>query len=696
MGAFFDGTGINVCDYVACKGIRRSGTLAGLFWTYTQPTLHRHVCQRIALDMYKGLLQADELHPRGEKNWRQVETFIHLQENMLVFHLTQGIGQQPKMVGLSIRSRGGYPAKKGNVSRRETDGIVVLDFPITGDIEADPRLNLGQSGQAAAHIQPLELTASLAVGIDGDGRLIQADDGNIEVAIPRSGVATIYITFDASTERRPQAEAMVRQALQKGYGAVLSDHTSAWEAFWSNSFLDLPHRELAGVYVAALYYLRSCAGKYSIPNALLAMGEHPWSVGYGGWDDTHIHHGLLTANQVSLAEAIVDHWASFKPLGEEAMQKRGGTGILLDGTGFEPEYYVAAPQPLPRDDFNGTLGAGLSAWRQYTHTGDRQYLERYYGFIKGIAEMLATYAFVPHGDRLWLKKARQIDDRFGDEGKENAFGPAVMGKALLANAAAACEEMGDKETARRYLEASEGIELPMSEGVYISFPDCPLEALSDESILNFFPAMIIPDSKAAKRTLDYYEQTCMSTYGLVNNRTYSFAVFPWVHFKAMIGEVMLGRREKFEQLLGQVLTHRCYASDFRLLPEWINRRDGWHNLPGYLTTAGAFLQMVNLMLLYGDGQSLWIFPAVPEGWLENRIAFRLRSPPGVLVDVCAVPGRGVEAQVESAKPVTVYVRKPRFAGRALMGGNEMKEEDGYVRFEAPIGLSRTRINWRIA
>lgn len=693
MGAFLDSTGLNVCDYVVCKGIRRSGTLAGLFWTYAQPTLHRHVCQRILLDMYRGLLSTEELHPRSDKHWRRVETFVHLKENMLVFHLSQSDAYHPKVVGMSIRSRGGYPAKKGDVRRREKDGVVALDFPITGDIDIDRRLN--PDSRPAIASRTLTLNASLVIGVEGDGKFIEADDGNTEVALSRSGVTTIYIGFDAR-EGTPQAEAMVRQALHKGYDAVFAEHVSAWEAFWSNSLIDVPHRTLTEVYVASLYYLRACAGKYSIPTALLPMGEHPWSVTYSGWDDTHIHHGLLTSNQVSLARAIVDHWASFKPLGEEAMRKRGGEGILLDSTGCEPEYYRAAPQPLPRDDFNGTLGAGLSAWRQYTHTGDRACLEKYYGFIKGIAEMLVTYAFVPHGDRLWLKKARQIDDRFGDQGKENAFGPAVMGKALLANAASACEEMGDSEAAHQYMKASERIELPMLEEIYISFPGCPLEALSDESILNFFPAMIIPDSEVAKRTLDYYEHTCMSTHGLVNNRTYSFAVFPWVHFKAMIGEVMLGRREKFERLLGQVLAHGCYASDFRLLPEWINRREAWHNLPGFLTTAGAFLQMVNMMLLYGDGRSVWIFPAVPEAWLEHRIAFRLRSPPGMIVDVCAVPGEGVEARIESAKPVAVYVRKPRFAGRALMEGNEMDEEDGYVRFEAPAGSSRTRIDWRMA
>lgn len=693
MGAFFDGSGVNVCDYAVCKGIRRSGVLAGLFWTYTQPTLHRHVCHRILLDMYRGLLQADELHPRSDRHWRRVETFIHLKENMLVFHLTQNEAYHPNVVGLSVHSRGGYPAKKGDVSRQERDGVVVLDFSITGDIDSDRRLN-PDSKQAIAS-RTLALNASIAVGVEGDGKFIEADDGNTEVAIARSGVTTIYIAFDAG-EGPPRAEAMVSEALRKGYDAVFAEHAGAWEAFWSNSLIDLPHRELASVYVASLYYLRSCAGKYSVPNALLPMGEHPWSVTYNGWDDTHIHHGLLTSNQVSLAQAIADHWAGFSPLGEDAMRKRGGKGILLDSTGCEPEYYRAAPRPLSRDDFNGTLGAGLSAWRQYTHTGDRVCLERYHGFIKGIAEMLVTYAFVPHGDRLWLKKARQIDDRFGDEGKDNAFGPAVMGKALLANAAAASEEMGDTAAARRYLEASERIELPVLEGMYISFPGCPLEGLSDESILNFFPAMIIPDSEVAGRTLDYYEQTCMSTHGLVNNRTYPFAVFPWVHFKAMVGEVMLGRREKFERLLEQVLAHGCYASDYRLLPEWINRREAWHNLPGYLTTAGAFLQMVNVMLLYGDGRSVWIFPAAPEGWLEHRIAFRLRSIPGVLADVCAVPGEGVEAQIESAKPVTVHVRKPRFAGRAFMNGNEMNEENGYVVFEAPTGSSRTRIDWRIA
>lgn len=488
---------------------------------------------------------------------------------------------------------------------------------------------------------------------------------------------------------------MVRQALDKGYDQVLKEHIDEWEVFWTNSRMELPHEDLTKAYVASLYYLRMRAGKYTVAPCLPLTDA--WGSAYNPWDDTHIHHAFLTSNQVALAEGMVGHWAGFREVGQEAMRLRGATGIHLDCVSFEPEYYRTASQPGSRDDFNGSLGAGLSAWRQYTHTGDRGTLETYYAFIKGIAEMLAGYAFVSHGDRFWLRKARQIDDHFGEEGQENAFGPAVMGKALLANAAAACEEMGDPEAARRFREVSERIELPMREGVYITFPGCPMEAFSNESILNFFPAMIIPDREVAERTLTYYEKTCMGTHGLECFPTWTEnrAVFPWVHFRAMIGEIMLGRQEEFERLLGQVLAHGCYASDFRMLPQFINRRGGWHDCPGFMTGTGMFLQMVNMMVLYGDGERVWVFRSVPKGWLEERIAFRVRTVPGVLVDLCTMPGQGVEMDIESVRPIPFYVRKPRFARGARMDGMELEEQEGYVRFEAPAGRSRARIRWEI-
>lgn len=86
---------------------------------------------------------------------------------------------------------------------------------------------------------------------------------------------------------------------------------------------------------------------------------------------------------------------------------------------------------------------------------------------------------------------------------------------------------------------------------------------------------------------------------------------------------------------------------------------------------------------------------MPERWFEHEIAFRLRAPPGVLVDLRATP-EGLEARFESAQAIAARVRRPRFATRVFADGRELTGAEEFVKFDIPAGASRTRIEWRRA
>lgn len=82
-----------------------------------------------------------------------------------------------------------------------------------------------------------------------------------------------------------------------------------------------------------------------------------------------------------------------------------------------------------------------------------------------------------------------------------------------------------------------------------------------------------------------------------------------------------------------------------------------------------------------------------EGWVGQRIAFKLRAITGVLVEPARVPEKGVEMTVESAREIELRVRKPAHARHALRDGQELEVTEGFARTQAPRGVSRIRIEW---
>ncbi|RKY70781.1 MAG: hypothetical protein DRQ24_08620 [Candidatus Latescibacterota bacterium] len=686
LSAFFDFSGIAQPDGFCYRPIRGRGKAAGLFRLFVgpdpDPGSHIYIASgwEQSLNMKYGLLETRR--PAMPEGWKRtkITAFIALEENLLVVHWEPCEGSRKLEFGLSFAQRSAA-AELGNLKMEGCERKLSASFDVLGS--ARPADFPSDSPDP---YRDVAFKCELALGVLGDGSL------HLEGSTPLvrfHGPGDFFLAFDAQVDGKPRAETLLDEALELGYEGTLERQIRAWDQFWGRWLWKVGDPELERLYISSLYYMRSCASEYGV--GVAPYGLNAWDSLYF-WDETHMHAALISSNQVELAGKVAYVWEKFLDLGRRALKSKypEAEGVYLDFFRCEREYY-RDPPPIPKDKFNASLSYGLSAWRQYSYTGDPKALERSYPILSGIADMLLTYALVPQEGKLLVRKSQQLDEYYKYEGVGNPFGAAAMARALLKAAGKACRILGNGD-GERYLQAAERIEIPQDGEVFVVFSGCSRDPASNETILNFFPAMDMIDEEKARRTLDHCERGCMSEQGLccVAPWTRDTAVFPWVHFRAMMGEAMLKNPEGFGRLLEKGKAHECYVSSWGKLPEYIHRR-GWHNLPGFLTAGAMYVLAMNTALLYGEGDAVYLLAAAPPEWLLRPLAFGLRCEPGALVEFETDAESEMRLKVNSSKDLLLRIRKLPQAGELLCGERVLRESGGFWEMEVPKGASEYRL-----
>lgn len=438
-----------------------------------------------------------------------------------------------------------------------------------------------------------------------------------------------------------------------GRDDLTKTHTAAWHAFWAESALDLPEKDIESVYQTAQYHLRCIATPWSIP---VAIANTHWHGRYFGFDEHFGFMGLLTSNHLDLARRVPE----FRFQGLERAYTRAsryGKTIFNGGARYPWETVEtgeeAAPSGFWLDHIFHMAHIALSSWHYYQFSNDLNFLRS-----KGYPVIKACAAFFLFQSVYTVADGRTIIGRCTDlerlgSAVENAYMTTCSAIATLQAAAQAAGLLDlDPEQARQWQDAAVKLRehLPHDGTQYIPFPGCDQKSVAVLSGL--FPYGVIPpdDSRQHRAILDF----CADESAFGNMYPVGKSVCTWyAAWKAIVFARLSDGGRAYAATRQGADTAGCFSEIYEINEPAVSIK------PWFSTAAGTFLQGVNEMLLQADDKTIRIAPAVPEHW--RTFSFRLPCSGGCLVDVAVVDGCLTRLVISDQRPAdqTLQPLQPR-------------------------------------
>ena len=243
-------------------------------------------------------------------------------------------GQLAVDLGLEVTRRGGEPGTDAFRSRRDLlvtpEGVLVIRVA-DSDRSAQPfRLRVlsrthegwtssttGKDGGLVLEARrPRSCTAALAVAVEAD--VAWADAACSEVGRRDPGGAVVFYVAPASSYEgdRPSERAWARasRARERGHQALRQQTAEWWRRFLGRSAVSLPDEDLVTWYVRSLYYHGVWFGNSEVPPG--CFGTNP--IGFSGavcpeYDLTFSQMALLYTRHFGEAEGVADWLARILP-----------------------------------------------------------------------------------------------------------------------------------------------------------------------------------------------------------------------------------------------------------------------------------------------------------------------------------------------------------------------------------------------
>ena len=200
-------------------------------------------------------------------------------------------------------------------------------------------------------------------------------------AVTFTKVVAVVSSRDSSDSARvrPRAAASVREAVAKGYDALLAEHLAAWRRLWETDVVVEGDPQLQRVIHTMVFYLLASA-RAGTDLSISPMGLS--SAGYYGhvfWDaDTWMFPALLLMHP-DIARSMVTFRARVLPAANRNAQAYGFAGAMYpwesDERGEETTPRFAWQNA--RSEIHVTGDVALAQWQFYLATGDSTWLARF-------------------------------------------------------------------------------------------------------------------------------------------------------------------------------------------------------------------------------------------------------------------------------------------------------------------------------
>lgn len=488
--------------------------------------------------------------------------------------------------------------------------------------------------------------------------------GVFAMAKESGGTTEIAYTIAAScdgAEWEKRAAELLEEALEQGYDALFAGHQAWWERYWSRSGISVPDGLFERNWYLAQYFLASCSRKGGYPMPLQGV----WTADEGTlppWKgDYHLdlnvqmsYSSYLKANHLEEGEALIDFLWELRGCAREfARSFYHSKGLCL------PSTMTITGEPLGGWGMY-SLSPTNQLWtcqlmeRHYRYTGDRRFLEeKAYPYLEETAEFILGLLEERDGKYyLPISSTPEVhDDDLEAFVTPNSNYDLALMRYLFGALAKLSRELQDGKTEKWEQVLERLPELSVNEkGVLMLSPDESLE----ESHRHFSHAMAV----YPLRTMDYrgkenrriIDATVLDLERLGTGYWVGFS-FTWM---AQLYAVQRNGNGAAQQL--EIFWRNCCSPNgFHLNGDYRRRGTStFHYRPFTLEANFCAADALQEMLLQSEDNVLHLFPAVPDEWLEERVAFRdLRGEKGLLVSAVMERGTVVSLTLKPGQTGTV-------------------------------------------
>lgn len=421
-------------------------------------------------------------------------------------------------------------------------------------------------------------------------------------------------------------DADIEWSRNQSFDELLASHTSAWAAYWAESYIEIPHRRLQEVYYTSQYFLRTISTKWSIP---IGLFETHWHGKFFAFDEHFSASALMGSGHLKQARKIPEfrHTCLPRALRRASDPQNGAARFqwetLEDGS-------EGCPSLFSIEHIFHMASIASECFDYYVYSGDTAFLrDTGYPVIKACAQFFDLMATAHRADGALIIGRCTDLERLGG-GRENAFMTTCGAITTFDAALRSARLLGlDAEMIERWVKLSADLKtgLPHDGEKYIPHPGCEQKSIAVYSGIYPYPALPLDDPLQLAAIKDF--DAGGDAFGNMYRQGKGLCTW-YAAWKAVI-RARLGDAATACTLLERAAEETgCFSEVFEIY-------ELSHN-PWFSTAAGTVIQAVNDMLLQvnRDGE-LRLAPAVPESWKDY--SFKLQGAGGVMVEAEAVNGQ---------------------------------------------------------
>lgn len=480
-------------------------------------------------------------------------------------------------------------------------------------------------------------------------------------------VEIAYIIASQNDGEKWQEKAIekLEQALEQGYDAQLQSHSAWWKQYWDKSSVELPNKFFEKNWYLSQYFLASCSRKGGYPMPLQGV----WTADDGAlppWKgDYHLdlnvqmsYSSYLKANHVQEGEALIDYIWNLLDCGRDFAKTfyRVKKGVCLPSTMTLAGDVIGGWAMYSFSPTN-QLWTCLLLDRHYRYTGDEKLLEeKVYPYLAETGEFILELLEEKNGKYyLPISSSPEIHDNSHDAflTPNSNYDLALM-RYLFGTLIKMSEHLKNGETDKWSAVLEKLPEIAVNrEGVLMLCPDEELQKSHRHMshAMAIYPLRMLPYDKEESSKIIDATILDLETLGSGCWVGYSFA---WMAAFYAVQKNGNGAARQLDLFWNDY----CSQNGFHLNGDYKKRGTSWiHYRPFTLEGNFGATDALQEMLLFDQGNELHLFPAIPDEWLEKKVAFkRFRVEKGLLVSAVMEQGAVTALTLEPEHSGTVVLR----------------------------------------
>lgn len=542
-----------------------------------------------------------------------------------------------------------------SVAGQQTPGHIVADSLNTASLEQlyYPAPELVSDKNKKSFIQEISPEFSYGIFV-----MEKRKDGFVEIAY------TVATSCDGAEWKKRTWE-ILKGALEQGYDAMLQSHMSWWKEYWAKSSITLPDSLFEKNWYLTQYLLASCSRKGAYPMPLQGV----WTADDGKlppWKgDYHLdlnvqmsYYSYLKANHLEEGEALIDYLWKMADCGRQfARSFYHSKGLCL------PSAMALTGEPLggwAMYAFSPTNQLWICQLmeRHYRATGEKHFLEKKaYPYLKETAEFILGLLEERDGEYyLPISSAPEVhDDNIEAFVTPNSNYDLALMRYLFGILSDLAQELqnGEENEWKEVLRHLPQLAVNEKGSLKLS-PDEELQESHRHfsHVMAIHPLRLLPyEGEENCRTID---ATIFDLERLGTGYWVGFS-FTWMAELYAIQRNGNGAAYQLEIFW----KNHCSPNGFHLNGDYKKRGTStFHYRPFTLEANFCAADALQEMLLQSEDNMLQLFPAVPDEWKDETVAFvHFRAERGLLVSASMEQGIIVSIVLEPEYSVDICLRR---------------------------------------